>query len=113
LFGRGIRSITADELEDKLRESTRVLIDVREPFEFADGHIAGAVNVPLGQLTEQAGQYDPRAETYVICQHGRRGMDAAKLLRGAGFKHVYKVDISEWHGRLERVRADDLLGAKV
>ena len=42
MFGLGVKTVTVDELADRLKENRRVLIDVREPHEFASGHIKGA-----------------------------------------------------------------------
>jgi rhodanese-related sulfurtransferase len=104
MFGWGIKSITVDELADKLKQRKQVLIDVREPYEFAAGHIKGAVNVPLGQLAGKLGKFDPKAETYVICQSGSRSSSAVGLLTRAGFEHVYNVKrgTSAWRGKLVR-----------
>jgi len=49
---RGIEEISADEMQRRLAMGA-VLIDVREPAEFADGHIAGAANIPRGVLEFQ------------------------------------------------------------
>ena len=102
MFGWGVRTVTVDELAEKLEQDKHVLIDVREPSEFAAGHVKGAVNVPLGQLANRLGEFDPCAETYVICQSGHRSVTGAKLLMKAGFTHVYSVKggTSAWRGEL-------------
>ena len=102
MFGWGVRTVTVDELAEKLRQGGQVLIDVREPSEFAAGHVKGAVNVPLGQLGKRLGEFDPGADTYVICQSGHRSATGAKLLMKAGFAHVYSVKggTAAWRGEL-------------
>ncbi len=104
MFGWGVKTVTVDELSDKLGQGKQALIDVREPYEFAAGHVKGAVNVPLGQLSERLGKLDPSAETYVICQSGHRSATAAGLLKRAGFENAYSVKggTSAWRGRLVR-----------
>jgi len=81
-----------------------VIIDVREPGEFAQGHVPGAVNVPLGQLAQRLEKLDPHAETYVICQSGHRSATGVRILKRAGFEHAFSVrgGTSAWHGRLVR-----------
>ncbi len=104
MFGWGIPTITVDELAEKLAQGKQVLIDVREPYEFAAGHVKGAVNVPLGTLAGKLGKFDPHAETYVICQSGHRSGTAVRTLQHAGFEHVYSVKrgTSGWRGKLVR-----------
>lgn len=64
------------------------LIDVREPDEYADGHVPGAVLVPLGSVpAADLSQY--RGSTlYVICKSGGRSMRACEFLADAGFDVV-------------------------
>jgi len=98
----GVETVTTDELAEKLRHGKQVLIDVREPWEFAAGHIKGSVNVPLGQLADKIGRMDPHATTYVICQSGHRSARAVRMLERAGFEHAYSVKrgVSAWRGKL-------------
>ena len=58
-----------------------LMIDVREPGEWKAGHVAGSVNVPLGQLARRVGELPPRA--IVVCQSGARSARGAALLRRA------------------------------
>ena len=61
------------------------LIDVRLPGEFARGHVAGAISLPLAQLRELAVQLDPRRPCAVYCDSGRRSASATYLLCERGF----------------------------
>jgi len=103
-FGSRIKSITATQLAERLSAGKPVLIDVREPHEFAAGHVPRAVNVPLGQVRKRAQEFDPAAETYVICQSGHRSANATKVLVKAGFTDVTNVSggTSAWPGKLAR-----------
>jgi rhodanese-related sulfurtransferase len=72
-------------------ETALFILDVREPWEFAQGHVPGAVNVPLGQLPVRVSELDPQQAVAVICAHGNRSQSAAALLGQKGFKKVYNV----------------------
>lgn len=78
--------ITATELAGRLREgSIPRLVDVREPEEFAAGHIPGAVNMPLSQFTATFARL-PRAEEIVlVCRSGNRSGMAQGFLRQQGY----------------------------
>ena len=104
MFGFGVPSITTTQLAEKLAEGKPILIDVREPDEYAAGHVKGAVNIPLGTLSSKLGTFKPDAEIYVICQSGHRSATAVKAMRRAGFQHAYSVKggTSAWRGKLVR-----------
>jgi rhodanese-related sulfurtransferase len=104
MFGWGVKTITSDELSAKLSHGKPVLIDVRERHEFDGGHVKGAVNVPLGRLTDRLGKFDPGAETYVICESGSRSAVAVGRMQRAGFDNAYSVKggTSAWRGKLVR-----------
>jgi rhodanese-related sulfurtransferase len=62
------------------------LLDVREPYEWAAGHVPGALHIPLGQLGARAGEVARDREVYVICRSGHRSGSAAQALAGAGWQ---------------------------
>ena len=81
-----------------------MIIDVREPGEFAGGRVPGAINIPLGQLRERAGKLDPQAETLLICASGSRSATAARQLKALGFTEAYSVKggMGMWRGKVKR-----------
>ena len=104
MFGWGTKTITTDELAEKMKAGKVVLIDVREPSEFAGGRIPGAINIPLGRLREGVGKYDPAVETYLICASGNRSGTAARQLKALGFTDAYSVKggMHMWRGKVKR-----------
>ena len=61
-----------------------VVIDVREPYEYAAGHVPGARLVPLSTLGSQATRLPRDVPVYVICASGNRSLAAADFLVRAG-----------------------------
>jgi rhodanese-related sulfurtransferase len=104
MFGFGVKTITADELAVRMSQGKPVLLDVREPYEFAEGHIRGARNVPLGTLADKAGRLDPGVQTLLICASGHRSARGARQLTKAGFTEVYSVKggMHAWRGKIVR-----------
>jgi NADPH-dependent 2,4-dienoyl-CoA reductase/sulfur reductase-like enzyme/rhodanese-related sulfurtransferase len=64
------------------------LVDVRTPQEYADGHIPGAVNLPVDDLRTRLGELPRDRQIAVYCQVGQRGYLATRILKQAGFKAV-------------------------
>lgn len=81
------------------KETNPQLIDVRTAGEFADGHIAGAVNMDINNGTFQQGMnsLDKSKPVFVYCLSGGRSSAAASALRQAGFKSVFEMPgIMKW-----------------
>lgn len=76
------------------------VIDVREPAEYAFGHIPGTISIPLGDLEASSNILDPSSTIYCICRTGNRSDMACQLLAEKGFTSVYNVvpGMSEWTG---------------
>jgi phage shock protein E len=70
-----------------LKDGAQV-VDVRSLAEFAGGHAAGSVNIPLPEIGERAGELDRNRPVIVCCASGTRSAMAAHRLRGQGFKQV-------------------------
>lgn len=67
------------------------VIDVREPEEFASGHVRGAINIPLQQLMNGYGKLNSMskdANLIVYCRTGSRSNMAKMILDRQGFKNV-------------------------
>jgi rhodanese-related sulfurtransferase len=56
-------AVTPEELARMAGESPPVVVDVRDPRRFRDGHLPGAINIPLNELEHRAGELDPTALT--------------------------------------------------
>jgi len=82
-----------------------VLVDVREPAEFAEGHIPGSLNFPSSQSDFQA--YEPYADRHIqlVCESGNRAKDVAKALEVRGFTSVSVSPMSV--GLVRRFEATD------
>jgi NADPH-dependent 2,4-dienoyl-CoA reductase/sulfur reductase-like enzyme/peroxiredoxin family protein/rhodanese-related sulfurtransferase/TusA-related sulfurtransferase len=81
--------ITWEEVKQKEKEDY-LLLDVRSEIEFNNGHIKGAVNIPLDSLRERLGELDKEKEIVVYCQVGLRGYYADRILSQYGY-HVQNV----------------------
>jgi len=68
-----------------------MVVDVRESWEYQQGHVPGAVLIPLGQLSARVNELDPQKPVAVICASGNRSQSAAALLGQKGFKTIYNV----------------------
>jgi rhodanese-related sulfurtransferase len=62
------------------------LVDVREPYEREAGRIAGSRHVPLAQLTQEAGSFDPQRPLVFYCRVGSRSAMAAQAFRASGYQ---------------------------
>ncbi|MCB9555297.1 MAG: rhodanese-like domain-containing protein [Deltaproteobacteria bacterium] len=82
-------------------QKSMTLIDVREPGEFAAGHIKGAINLSWtgGGLKANVGQIPAKLPVVVYCQSGARSSQASAYLVTEGFRPVYDAGgFSAWTG---------------
>ncbi len=69
------------------------MLDVREPAEFAAGHVLGARNIPLAQVEARAAELDKwKAKPVIVyCDSGSRANSAMAMLKQRGFAEVYNL----------------------
>lgn len=104
-FVRPVSSWSAQQLRDFLRDhhpDTLVLLDIRQPSEFAAGHLPGAVNIPLAELQERQGELATEVPLVVCCGNGVRSRAAAAALGHAGLREVHHLagGLKAWEGIL-------------
>jgi rhodanese-related sulfurtransferase len=81
------------QLPTLLGEGAQV-VDVRGPGEFAAGHAANSLNIPLQEIDARAGELDRNRPVIVCCASGTRSAMAAHRLRRLGFGRV--VNAGSW-----------------
>jgi rhodanese-related sulfurtransferase len=85
---RVVSSMLAKRRIPALLQQGAQMVDVRSPAEFASGHAAGSVNIPLSELEQGASTLDPDRWVIVCCASGTRSAIAGRRLRGLGFSRV-------------------------
>lgn len=80
-----------------------VLLDVRTPQEYREGHVPGSQNVPLQQL-DKVEEVTENKDTvlYVYCHSGARSRQAVSLLKHMGYTNVHNIGgIAAYSGKVE------------
>ncbi len=94
--GLGIRVVPADEALSiqNSGSSDLVVLDVRTPDEFADGHLEGAVMLDFydPEFAAQLAELDPDVPYLLYCQSGNRSGQTAAMMEQLGFADVADVD---------------------
>lgn len=80
------------ERAQTLREQGAVVVDIRDPQSFAQGHISGSRHLDNYSLVDFIAQADLDAPLIVACYHGNSSQGAAAYLVGQGFSEVYSLD---------------------
>ncbi len=83
-----INAQTVDSLRSR---DDVVILDVREDYEYAEGHIPGAVLLPLGQIPNRLAEIPKDKTVIAVCRSGNRSNQAAQFLREQGFDNVHNM----------------------
>jgi rhodanese-related sulfurtransferase len=94
--GAGVPGISAREAWERLHDAEApgapLLVDVREAWEYEDGHAQGAVNVPLSEFRQRWSKLPRDRDLLMICHVGERSLMAARFLRQQGIERVANVE---------------------
>lgn len=87
------KTVSPSEAVILMNNDQTIVIDVREPTEFAEGHIEGARNIPLAKLEERASELDDHKDKPIVvhCQSGTRSLAAGKKLTEMGFTQIFEM----------------------
>ena len=102
---RRVRSMPAGELAQRMRATGQAvsLIDVREPSEFAAGHLPRAVNVPLGALEQQRRQLPHAGTVIFMCRSGVRSRRACAIAHRMGVSEAWQLEggLATWKAEVD------------
>ena len=83
-----IEQVPAADWQAWIQEHDGVLLDVREPMEWARGTLPGSTTISLSFLPGSLGELDQDRPVLVVCRAGNRSMLAAQFLQRNGFKNA-------------------------
>ncbi len=103
------RELTSRQAADLIRSDDPVVLDVRTRREYAQGHLAGSILIPVQELQQRLGELAAFRDRDVViyCATGNRSTVAAKILLDAGFERVYNIRhgiLDWWKNNLPVVR---------
>lgn len=95
--GAGVSPLQATLM---INREDAIVVDVREPHEYAAGHVPNARHIPMGQVDKRLGELDKFKDkpVIVVCQSGNRSSSTCNALTKRGFEKVYNLSggISAW-----------------
>lgn len=83
-----VSSVMMQEMQTKMNKEKIHVVDVREGFETANGHIKGATLLPLSNIKSAKDTLNKDNTYYIVCQSGGRSLKASKKLSKQGFNVV-------------------------
>ena len=100
------RQITVDEAVTMMAQETGyIILDVRRPDEFAEGHIPGAINVANETIgTDEIPELPNKDQLIMVyCRSGRRSKEASEKLVKLGYTNIVEFGgILDWKGEIEK-----------
>lgn len=87
-----VQTITPQELKRRLEvEKPPIVLDVREPWEYAVCRLPGARHIPMREIPGRLNELSPDDEIVLVCHHGVRSLQVANFLARQGFDRLYNL----------------------
>ena len=103
-----IQQLTPAQLKERLaRDTSPVILDVREPWEVAVCALPGARHIPMREIPAHTDDLPRNADVVVVCHHGVRSQYVASFLERLGFERLYNLagGIDAWARDVEPTMA--------
>ena len=86
------KDITKEELNSYIKQGT-IVIDVRSPQEYREGHVDGAISIPDYQIKREIRKYVPNKYQLIVvyCSTGHRSQRVQQILENMGYSNVYNI----------------------
>lgn len=90
-------SISVHQLTQQVNQANALVVDLREPKEFREGHIVDALNIPFAKVTERLGELDKSRPLVLVDKIGQHSASVGRQLKQAGYQ-VSRLNggMSEW-----------------
>ena len=87
------KDISYKDLKSLMKNKYIVLIDVRSGQEYEEGHLDGAINIPVYNIEKEISKYVRNTEDTIIlyCSSGSRSRQAKEILENLGYSEVYNL----------------------
>jgi rhodanese-related sulfurtransferase len=109
-----VEEIPPENVKEKLEDDEDAqIVDIRQAEAFEEGHIPGAINIPMSDLPKQVGEVEWSDDVTVVCPIGQSSIQAAKLIgsyEGADADAVKSMagGYREWEYELEEGSAEEV-----
>lgn len=84
------RDIKEISFED-IKKNEYILIDVRSRGEYLEGHLNGAINIPLSDIKKEISNINMNKKVLLYCQSGIRSKKALRILENLGYHEIYSL----------------------
>jgi rhodanese-related sulfurtransferase len=87
----GYRNVSTEEAKQLIDNKEVVVLDVRTPEEYQEGHIPSAILIPLQELENKLDELDREEPYLVVCRSGNRSAQASEILTSNSFTNIYNM----------------------
>lgn len=90
LLNKDYKQVHVDKVRE-LVENNSFIVDVREKYEYDEGHIKGVINIPLSEIRQRIDEIPRDKPVYLHCRSGQRSYNAVLILQNLGYENVYNI----------------------
>lgn len=90
LLNGDFKQVQVDKVRE-LVENNSFIVDVREKYEYDNGHIKGAINIPLSEFRQKINEIPRDKPVYLHCRTGQRSYNATLILQNLGYENIYNI----------------------